>query len=684
MSSPSIETSADSSPRSRWTMNVWRLPWARSLGTARYHGMWAPGIHWFRNRSLGVKGASVLLCLLLPVVLLAVELGAQRFSAAQRQQGAALSLGRLAALAELSRSTRALGSVLRGRPGADAAPVPWSAAKADEQRAHEAVSQVFRDTRDDPGMAGLVALLQQRREAFLAAAGEGGTATGETARAAYRAYVDGQALLRRRAAAGLDPEDAREQALLRGLLGPLPDLLEQIEPMSEWTARWLDDPAQSALAGPIAQHLGVARWLLREARPSLDEARRRGDLDPALFEAALQPTESVLAAVEHVLTLRAAGGEVTAAAGLPSAQTVLADADRAAKASMALHHAAQDLMQARQRQLAAEQRAEMQRLLALMAASLALIAYVLVSVYKVTAGGLRTLCAHLEQLGAGNLSIRAQGWGTDEVGRALNALGRATAQMSRVFEAVSQGVQAVAHTSREVAEGNGGLSGRTHEIHAAVAAVADRADTFSGAMGRCAAQVGDAAGLVHEMQGDAQRSRKAMRLLDQHMQALQARSREIEKTVALMENVAYQTKLLSINASVEAARAGGAGKGFSIVAQEVRTLAQRSEEAARRIHDIVQGSVLEIEEGHRVADRAQAAVSATEQRIDAIHALIGDIVHLTRDTQSGSQEVLSITRNASVAADGNARLVDQLSEASSALRSQGDHLKRSLQHFEFG
>lgn len=199
-----------------------------------------------------------------------------------------------------------------------------------------------------------------------------------------------------------------------------------------------------------------------------------------------------------------------------------------------------------------------------------------------------------------------------------------------------------------------------------------------------APKVSAAADHVRAMRADAQRSQKAMSGLRESMTALQGKSREIAQVVELVETVAYQTKLLSLNASVEAARAGVAGKGFAIVAQEVRALARRSEDAARKIHTIVNSSINEIEEGTLMTARASDAVEHTGQAIAAVDQIMADIVRLTHTGVTESQEVLGITRDVETSADGNARLVDQLSSASGALKSQGDSLKRSVRHFVFG
>jgi methyl-accepting chemotaxis protein len=145
--------------------------------------------------------------------------------------------------------------------------------------------------------------------------------------------------------------------------------------------------------------------------------------------------------------------------------------------------------------------------------------------------------------------------------------------------------------------------------------------------------------------------------------------------------VAFQTKLLSLNASVEAARAGSTSRGFSVVAQEVRALAQRSEDAASKIAAIVSGSVADIEEGNAMTERAGQAVSRTDEGIHAVDRIMDDIVRLTRDSMAQAQEVLDIARDVEQSMVENTRLVGQLSEASNALRHQGDSLRRSVNHF---
>lgn len=670
----------------------WRAQWADRIQATRYHGVWTPGIRWLRNKTLPVKAFAVLACTLLPSLLLISDVASHRWGQWQGHLHASSSLQRFEEAAHLSGAVHrvARGMFIQERGGDQAA--AGAALKAENLAFDQLQTALGEVIASDAGLASTWQLLLQRRTVFLAHRDDTrAPPPGQLSERfiALQAYVDVLGQLRRQLLQGWEGQDETSHdiaALRTGVLALMPDLWDRLYPLTGFALRTFDDPDRAQRVRAIAEQLGAVRQSLQAARPAIDRVRQTNAVDVALLDESLRHIESHLGAVGRLVDVYLAHPQADAGsqAALERPEVMMEGGDRAAAAAERLFDAGAASATEALRAEEATHHGRLRWLALLVTLSMLVGAYVLVCVYKVTAGGLRTLCRHLEELGKGNLSIRPQGWGTDEVGRALNALGTSAAQMSQLFEAVSQGVTAVSHASREVADGNAGLSGRTGDIRHAIGDVAVRADAFSGAMDRCAGQVGEAAGLVRDMQGDAQRSRKAMRSLRHHMQGLQSKSREIEKTVGLVENVAYQTKLLSINASVEAARAGVAGKGFAVVAQEVRALAQRSEDAARRIHTIVSASVREIEEGHLVAERANAAVASTDRRIESIHLLMSEIVTLTQDGRSGSQAVLDITRQVEESASGNAKLVDQLSDASAALRSQGDTLKRSVQHFVFG
>ena len=549
---------------------------------------------------------------------------------------------------------------------------------------------------DAPACAAAWTRCRARRQELLALRTEGRQPTPQQGTgpwgAATKAYAEALLLLRNEYQADWShttDADRDSRALREGLVEPAANLGLRLyrlvtADLQGYAGAVL--PSEQRLSADL---LAEARTVMSLSRPLLDRAR-------ATIPSQAQTIDDARSTLEQLLDLSAALGRRRAATSYPLAAAApaelgaglgLDEARYARQGRQALAAAAQLEqvgLEALQQRLA-ERHAQLRSTLFWQASALgiSLLAtlYLLVCMFKVVDGGLRYLGAQVAQLGLGNLSIRPVGHGKDEVGQALTALGQSAAQMSALFEAVNQGVASVSHAAREVATGNAGLNGRTGDIRQAIGNVAGRTESFASAMELCSDAVERVAEHVRSMRLEAQRGRKATASLHAQMRSLQGKSREIVQVVTLVEAVAHQTKLLALNASVEAARAGPAGKGFAVVAQEVRGLALRSEGAARRIREIVDASVAEIGDGSRTAERVGEAVGRTDQEIESVNAIMGEIVSMVRDSQQQSHEVLGIAREVDDAAGGNARIVQQLSDASAGLRDQGDSLKRALQHF---
>ena len=111
-----------------------------------------------------------------------------------------------------------------------------------------------------------------------------------------------------------------------------------------------------------------------------------------------------------------------------------------------------------------------------------------------------------------------------------------------------------------------------------------------------------------------------------------------------MSDIANQTNLLAFNASIEAARAGEHGVGFSIVAGEVRKLAERSFEAAQQVGALIDQSVERVREGAGVSERARGAFQQIVAGVEATSAAVSAISDTTGTQQRASQEVHRIIR----------------------------------------
>ena len=121
--------------------------------------------------------------------------------------------------------------------------------------------------------------------------------------------------------------------------------------------------------------------------------------------------------------------------------------------------------------------------------------------------------------------------------------------------------------------------------------------------------------------------------------ALQVSS--IFEAITVIDQIAFQTNILSLNAAVEAATAGEAGKGFAVVAQEVRNLANRSAEAAKEIKDLVASATAKANEGKIISDEMKQGYDDLNEHINSTISLIQNVTQASTKQQSGIEQISS-------------------------------------------
>ncbi|MBW4935732.1 methyl-accepting chemotaxis protein [Marinobacter sp. F4206] len=222
-------------------------------------------------------------------------------------------------------------------------------------------------------------------------------------------------------------------------------------------------------------------------------------------------------------------------------------------------------------------------------------------------------------------------------------LNDASAELSEVMAEAEEGVERQKSESDQVATA-------MNEMTAAAQEVANNASEASEAADHANGQVCDAQGLVYQtidvIGGLSEQVEEGVKVIEK----LGSDSRKIDNVLEVIREIADQTNLLALNAAIEAARAGEAGRGFAVVADEVRTLASRTQQSTQEIQETIErlqtGASQAVTLIGSISDRSEATVAETRQVDDALQRInqaVGTINEMNTQIASAAEEQTSVS-----------------------------------------
>ncbi|MEG7492395.1 methyl-accepting chemotaxis protein [Enterobacter hormaechei] len=294
---------------------------------------------------------------------------------------------------------------------------------------------------------------------------------------------------------------------------------------------------------------------------------------------------------------------------------------------------------------------------------------------------INTVKKSIEEVTSGKLGVSIPEFGNNCAGRLIPGINSLSSNIATLVREIRASSQTAMTLSDQLSSRSAQLSVKTEQQSASLVQTAASMEEMAASTKNNADNTRLASEQANLATLQARKGGELMGQVANNMQSITDCAQQMTEIISLIDGIAFQTNILALNAAVEAASAGDHGKGFSVVAGEVRSLAHRSAEAAKNIKSLIEVTSHNVTQGVNVVSEAEKNMHDIVTGSGNVSRLMDEISASTSEQEKGISQITQALSELERVTQSNVSMVEELNGSSDVLRNQVIELQTRTRNF---